>query len=80
MKLPRDLSGTELVAALSKVGYAITRQKGSHVRLTTNQNGEHHITVPLHGSIKLGTLTDILKDVANHLGLTRDQLLQELFG
>ena len=42
MKLPRDVSGTDLIKALKKLGYTITRQKGSHVRITTQSNGEHH--------------------------------------
>ena len=46
MKLPRDLSGDDLAAALRKLGYQITRQAGSHMRLTTQQNGQHHVTVP----------------------------------
>ncbi|MBN3944343.1 type II toxin-antitoxin system HicA family toxin [Nostoc sp. NMS9] len=79
MKLPRDLSGSELVNALARLGYEVTHQKGSHIRLTTQQNGEHHITVPAHDPIKIGTLNAILKDVAAHAGLTRDELLALLF-
>jgi predicted RNA binding protein YcfA (HicA-like mRNA interferase family) len=48
MKLPRDLSGPELAKLLRKVGYELTRQTGSHLRLTTQQQGEHHVTVPNH--------------------------------
>jgi predicted RNA binding protein YcfA (HicA-like mRNA interferase family) len=40
MKLPRDLSGDELAALFEKYGYVVTRQTGSHMRLTTSQNGE----------------------------------------
>ncbi|MEH1833889.1 MAG: type II toxin-antitoxin system HicA family toxin [Nostoc sp.] len=79
MKLPRDLSGSELVNALAGLGYEISHQKGSHIRLTTQQNGEHHITVPAHDPIKIGTLNAILRDVAAHAGLTRDELLVLLF-
>ncbi len=46
MKLPRDLDGNQLAQALSKFGYKIIRQTGSHIRLTTQQQGEHHITEP----------------------------------
>ncbi len=46
MKLPRGLTGKELIAALAKLGYATTRQSGSHIRLTTEVNGTHHITSP----------------------------------
>lgn len=45
MRLPRDLSGADLVKALRSRGYEPTRQTGSHIRLTTRQNGDHHITV-----------------------------------
>lgn len=45
MKLPRDVSGRELAKAAGILGYQITRQTGSHIRLTTTRNGEHHITI-----------------------------------
>jgi predicted RNA binding protein YcfA (HicA-like mRNA interferase family) len=51
MKLPRDLSGDELAVLLRKYGYVVTRQTGSHMRLTTSQSGEHHITIPRHASL-----------------------------
>ena len=35
MKIPRDLSGSELIKRLKKLGYTPTRQSGSHIRLTT---------------------------------------------
>ena len=80
MKLPRDLSGDELAQALKRLGYSITRQTGSHMRLTTQQLGEHHITIPCHNPLRVGTLNAILSDVADHFGQTRDDLLAELFG
>ena len=79
MKLPRDLSGAALAAALANVGYAVTRRTSSHVRLTTQRNGEHHVTVPDHDPLKMGTLAGILRDVAEHLGIDRSSLLAELF-
>jgi predicted RNA binding protein YcfA (HicA-like mRNA interferase family) len=80
MKLPRDLSGDALARALSELGYQITRQKGSHMRLTTLHGGEHHITIPRHNPLRIGTLASILDMVATHFGKTRDQLINELFG
>lgn len=80
MKLPRNVSGADLVKALGKLGYAVTRQKSSHIRLTTNRNGQHHVTVPNHDPVKIGTLADILKDVGDHLGLDKDELLEALIG
>jgi len=79
MKLPRDLDGNQLAQALSKFGYKIIRQTGSHIRLTTQQQGEHHTTIPSHSPLKVGTLNAILKDVADHIGLSRDALLSQLF-
>jgi predicted RNA binding protein YcfA (HicA-like mRNA interferase family) len=80
MKLPRDVSGDELAKRLGHYGYVSTRQSGSHMRLTTQQRGEHHITIPRHESLRVGTLNGILKDVAQHLGIERDQLVDALFG
>ena len=79
MRLPRDVSGAALVAALSGFGYVLTRQKGSHVRLSTDAHGQHHITIPLHDPLRVGTLNAILKDVAEHAGLTRDEVAETLF-
>ena len=78
MKTPRDCAGPKLVRALRKLGYTVLRQSGSHIRLTTQQGGEHHVTVPNHDPIKIGTLHDILKDVALHHRISVDQLLREL--
>jgi predicted RNA binding protein YcfA (HicA-like mRNA interferase family) len=80
MKLPRDLTGAQLAKALSQVGYRATRQTGSHVRLTVEVHPQHHITIPLHDPLKIGTLAAILADVAAHLGLSRNELLRSLFG
>ncbi|HEX8178962.1 MAG TPA: type II toxin-antitoxin system HicA family toxin [Pyrinomonadaceae bacterium] len=78
MKLPRDVSGDALAKALKALGYQITRQTGSHLRLTTMENGEHHITIPRHDSLRIGTFAAVIDDVATHFGLTRDQLLARI--
>jgi predicted RNA binding protein YcfA (HicA-like mRNA interferase family) len=78
--LPRDLDGPELARALGALGYRVTRQTGSHIRLTTQQGGEHHVTIPAHTPLRVGTLASILADVAQHFGMQRDTLLQRLFG
>ncbi len=79
MKIPRNLSGKDLIKKLKKLGYEPTRQVGSHIRLTTTENGTHHITIPEHKPLKIGTLSSILKDVAEHFKMTRDELLNLLF-
>lgn len=80
MKLPRDVSGVDLCEALAQLGYQVTRQSGSHIRLTTRQGGEHRVTVPAHDALKVGTLSAILRDVAEHFDLNREELLERLFG
>lgn len=79
-RLPRDLTGAELVKALGKLGYRVTRQAGSHVRLSTDLPSQHHVTIPAHDPLKLGTLSAILSDVAGHLQIDRDELLKRLLG
>jgi predicted RNA binding protein YcfA (HicA-like mRNA interferase family) len=81
VRLPRDLSGTDLSKALARLGYAVTRQVGSHMRLTrVAGQTEHHLTTPRHKPLKIGTLNSILKDVAEQTGLSRRELLHRLFG
>ena len=79
MRLPRDLSGEDLARALSAFGYSVTRQSGSHMRLTTEEHGEHHITIPRHESLRIGTVAAILAEVADHFGLSREALVERLF-
>lgn len=79
MKMPRDIGGDELARRLAKYDYHITRQTGSHIRLTTHQHGEHHITIPRHKSLTVGTLNGILTDIANHFSTTKEVLIRELF-
>lgn len=80
MKLPSDITAQELIKAMKKLGYKETRQSGSHIRLTTATNGEHHITVPNHKPLKTGTLSAIIADVALHFKKTKEEIIQVLFG
>jgi predicted RNA binding protein YcfA (HicA-like mRNA interferase family) len=80
MKLPRDLSGAELAKALAKVGYRVTRQSGSHMRLSAELPAQHHITIPAHDPLKVGTLAAVLAEVAVNLKIDRDELMRRLFG
>lgn len=79
-RLPRDLGSQDLVKALARLGYSPIRQTGSHIRLETLQNGEHRLTIPAHNPLRVGTLGNILGDVAEHFDLTREELLARLFG
>ena len=73
------MDAATLVKALARIGYVATRQTGSHIRLTATQPEQHHVTVPNHSPIKVGTLNSILVEIANHLRISRDELLQRLF-
>ena len=79
MKLPRDLTGADLAKSLGRVGYRVTRQTGSHIRLSVETPQQHHITIPASIPLRIGTLAAILADVAEHLQVTRDALLSRLF-
>ena len=79
MKLPRNLSGEDLAKVLERLGYQVTRQTGSHLRLTTDQNGEHPVTISGHDSLRIGTLSSVLRDIAAHHGLSKDELTDLLF-
>ena len=78
MKLPRDVSSAALLAALRRLGYEKMRQRGSHVRITTHECGEHHEVIPLHDPIRTKTLSSILKSVARHHGIGVEELLRRL--
>lgn len=79
MNLPRDIDASKLIKVLRKLGYETTRQSGSHIRLSTQQNGQHHITIPNHDPLKIGTLNAILTEVAQHLGIPKQELVERLF-
>ena len=72
------MSGATLVAALRRLGYERVHQRGSHVRVTTSEGGEHHEVVPLHDPIRAKTLSSIPKSVARHHGMGLEELLRKL--
>jgi len=79
MKLPRDLSGEELVKHLCKFwGYVKIHQVGSHVILQTQQPAPHRIAVPAHTSIRIGTLNGILSVIAAHKNVSKEAILKDI--
>lgn len=80
MKIPRDIGGAELAQALQRYGYRVTRQTGSHLRLVTQHGGEHHVTIPAHSSLRIGTISAILAEVAIHLQRDKQAVMQDLWG
>jgi len=79
-KILRDISGRELAKLLKKYGYEINRETGSYIRLVSKfRDKEYKITVPDHHSIKIGTLNNILNDLADYLKIEKKELIKELF-
>jgi len=80
-RIPRDISGRKLAKLLEKkYRYKITRETGSHIRLVSKfENHEHRITIPDHHAIKIGTLNNILNDLAGNIAITKEELISKLF-
>ncbi len=57
MKVPRDVTGTEAVRALRRLGFESIRQTGSHHIMRRN---DKTVVVPQHKPIKPGTLRGML--------------------
>jgi predicted RNA binding protein YcfA (HicA-like mRNA interferase family) len=77
MKLPRDLSGSELIKLLCKYhGYVRVHQEGSHIILQTESPQHHRIAIPDHNPLRLGTLNAILNSVARAKGVSKDEILR----
>jgi predicted RNA binding protein YcfA (HicA-like mRNA interferase family) len=73
MKLPRSLSGDEVVRALRRAGFYVKRQKSSHIVMRRDQPFAQ-VVVPAHRSIDTGTLANILDGA----GLTTEEFSELL--
>lgn len=79
MRIPRDLSGQDLVRLLCRDwSYRVVHQVGSHIVLETDTPSHQRIAIPAHKSLRLGTLNAILKAVATHKSVDRAQILRNL--
>jgi len=77
-KLPQ-VSGSDLVKLLKSLGYEVTRQRGSHIRLKkVAALGEHAITIPAHKVIAKGTLGDILNRVSLWNNISKEEIRRRL--
>lgn len=79
MKRPRDISSAQLIRKLGKFGYQPTRQTGSHIRLTTEENGQHHITIPQKRQLTIGKINAVLWELVRHFNIPRKELMKQLF-
>ncbi len=79
MRLPRDVSGADLAALFCrKWQYRKVHQVGSHIILETSDPTQHRIAIPDHHPLRLGTLSPILRAVAQHKGVARDAIIAGL--
>jgi predicted RNA binding protein YcfA (HicA-like mRNA interferase family) len=79
MKIPRHLSGRDLVQALCRNwDYHVVHQEGSHIVLETSEPTHQRVAVPAHQSLRVGTLNAILRAVAKHKGVERQAILESL--
>lgn len=56
------LSGKEVVRALERGGYAVIRQRGSHIRMASSVRPQWPVTIPRHKTIGRGLLRKIIQD------------------
>jgi predicted RNA binding protein YcfA (HicA-like mRNA interferase family) len=81
MRLPRNISAEELIRKLVRLDYQITRQVGSHIRLTrSDEREQQHITIPNHSPLRVGTLNNILQELALQMKMNKNELIDFLFG
>jgi len=79
VKLPRDLSGIDLVDHLiRRWGYEKVHQVGSHIILQTQAPTPHRISIPAHKVLRIGTLNSIVRTIAQHKDVDREQILHGL--
>jgi len=69
-KLPR-ISGREAVGAFERLGFAVVRQKGSHVVL---RRGDRGCVIPMHNELAAGSLRNAIRQA----GITVDEFVSAL--
>jgi len=66
------VSGKEVIKALQKAGFKITRQRGSHIHLEKEAGGQkRHVIVPVHGNKDLVPFT--LASIIRQSGYTKEE-------
>lgn len=79
MKIPRNLKGSYLVGILCKLwDYQVIHQQGSHIILETETPSHQRISIPNHNPLRVGTLNGILRAVARHKEVTKQDILDTL--
>ncbi len=79
MKIPRDLSGRDVVKALCRHwDYRQVHQEGSHIILQTDTPSHQRVPIPAHNPIRVGTLNSILRLVSAHKRVDKQAVLDSL--
>ncbi|WP_089408355.1 type II toxin-antitoxin system HicA family toxin [Granulicella rosea] len=79
MRTPRDIFGRELADhLLRRWDYREERQAGSHIILRTDIPTGQTLPIPAHKPLRTGTLIAIVRMVAAHKDVTRDDILRDL--
>lgn len=65
------VSGADAARALERLGFVMTRQRGSHMVMRRGSSG---CVVPLHRELKIGTLSGLLKQA----GVSPDEFITAL--
>ena len=79
MKIPRDLDGRTFADHLiRRWSYQEQRQTGSHIILRTTSPASQTLPIPAHKPLRMGTLSALLRLVAEHKGVTREEVLTGL--
>ena len=75
MVRPPSVSGEKVVRALTRLGFRVARQRGSHVVLRKDTAaGAVGCSVPLHRELAPGTLRGVLKQA----GVSLEELVDNL--
>ena len=79
MKTPRDLSGRELAEAFCRHwAYREVHRVGSHIILQTEVPSHQRLPIPDNKALRVGTLNAILRLVAHHKRVSREEILASL--
>jgi len=71
-KLPRNMSGRDLLKHLEKIGYYVDHQKGSHIILKHEERSLPRLSIPGHKTVRVGLLRKIIRDA----GLTPEEFVK----
>ncbi len=79
MKTPRDVYGRDLADHLIRHwNYQEHRQTGSHIILRTELPSGQTLPIPAHKPMRTGTFSAIIRMVADHKIVSREEVLREL--